>query len=48
MKQKLGFMTNIFNISMIVDYDFILEHKNSPIDQGKKIFDELMQKRIVL
>ena len=39
---------NFFNVSVIVDYDFILEHKNSPIDQGKEIFEKLMPKRIFL
>lgn len=47
-KRKLGFAINIFNISIIADYDFILSHKNSPIDQGKKIFDDLMKKRVFL
>ena len=39
---------NFFNVSVIVDYDFILEHKNSPIEQGKEVFEKLMLKRIFL
>jgi hypothetical protein len=39
---------NFFNISIIVDYDFVLEHKNAPIDQGKELFEQLMLKRIYL
>lgn len=47
-KEKLGVALNLFNISLIIDYDFLLDHKDSPIDKGKKIFDELMEKRIFL
>jgi 5S rRNA maturation endonuclease (ribonuclease M5) len=39
---------NFFNVSVIVDYDFLLEHKNAPIDQGKELFEQLMLKRIYL
>lgn len=39
---------NFFNVSVIVDYDFVLEHKNSPIEQGKELFEKLMLKRIFL
>ena len=39
---------NFFNVSIIVDYDFVLEHKNSPIEQGKELFEKLMLKRIFL
>ena len=39
---------NFFNISIIVDYDFTLEHKNAPIDQGREIFEQLMLKRMFL
>lgn len=44
----LTYAKNFFNISIIIDYDFLLEHKNSPIDQGIDIFNTLMEKRIYL
>jgi 5S rRNA maturation endonuclease (ribonuclease M5) len=46
--RKLSYAKNFFNISLIIDYDFVLSHKNSPIDQGKQIFDDLMAKRVFI
>jgi 5S rRNA maturation endonuclease (ribonuclease M5) len=39
---------NFFNISIVIDYDFVLEHKNAPVDQGRPVFEELMSKRVFL
>jgi hypothetical protein len=44
----LTYAKNFLNISFIIDYDFVLEHKNSPIDQGVETFNDLMQKRIYI
>ena len=48
LRSRLSFATNIFNVSVIIDYDFLLEHKDSPIDQGKRVFDKLMTERVYL
>lgn len=34
------------NMSFIFDFDNLLRHKDSPIDRGKEIFDELYNKRV--
>lgn len=47
-KKKFGFMRNFFNVSIMADIDFILEHKESPIDDGEETFNILMQERIYL
>jgi hypothetical protein len=44
----LTYAKNFLNISLIIDYDFVLEHKNSPIDQGVETFNDLMEKRIYI
>lgn len=35
-----------FSVSLIVDYGNSLEYKDSPIDQGKEVFDELIRNRV--
>lgn len=45
---KLMYAKNFFNISLIIDENFVLEEKNSPIDQGYEIFSELMKNRVFL
>lgn len=47
-KEKLGAAVNLFNISLIIDHDFLLDHKDSPIDDGKRTFDKLMETRVFL
>ena len=42
------YMKNFFNVSILVDYDFVLPHKESPIDMGKEVFEQLMQDRVYL
>lgn len=36
------------NMSFIFDFDNLLQYKDSPIDRGKEVFEELYQKRIKL
>lgn len=35
-----------FSVSLIVDYGNALEYKDSPIDQGKEVFEELIRNRV--
>lgn len=35
-----------FNVSIMVDYNWKLGYKDSPIDKGKEVFDELFRDRI--
>lgn len=39
---------NYCNISFIYDMDDLLDHKDSPIDKGVDIFNQLIQKRITI
>lgn len=47
-KSRFSFMKNFFNVSIMVDVNFILDHKESPIDDGEETFNILMQERIYL
>jgi hypothetical protein len=44
----LKHVQHFFNISFIIDYDFELNHKNSPIDQGKELFEKLLKRKIIM
>lgn len=48
MNRMFGAAKNFFNISLILDWDMRLSHKNSPIDQGREIFETLLQNRYYL
>ena len=37
-----------FNISYLLDYDFDLPYKSSPIDGGKEIFEKLLKNRRIV
>ena len=37
-----------FNVSVLMDYDFLLPYKSSPIDGGKEIFEKILKERRVL
>ena len=37
-----------FNVSIIIDFKGRLSYKDSPIDKGEKIFNELMKERIYI
>lgn len=47
-KGKVKFMKNFFNVSAIIDEDFLLPYKESPIDMGVEVFEKLMEERIYL
>jgi hypothetical protein len=44
----VSYVQNFCNVSMIIDYSFKLNYKDSPIDKGKDVFEELMAKKINL
>jgi hypothetical protein len=41
-------MKHFFNISVIIDQDFLLPYKESPIDKGKDVFEKLLSTRIFI
>lgn len=43
--KKYRRLTNRFNVSVLWDNDNLLGYKDSPTDQGKEIFDQLMRER---
>lgn len=47
-KNKFGYIRNFFNVSIIADIDFLLEHKDSPIDDGEETFNILMKERLYM
>lgn len=45
---KAKILAPYFNISILMDKDFILPYKSSPIDGGKEIFEKLLADRMVI
>lgn len=43
--EKGKILAPYFNVSIIIDYDFLLPYKSSPIDGGKEIFEKLLETR---
>ena len=41
-------MKHFFNISVIIDKDFLLPYKESPIDKGKDVFEKLLSTRVFI
>lgn len=37
-----------FNVSIIMDYSGLLEYKDSPIDKGERVFEELLKNKIYI
>lgn len=47
--QKGKILSQFFNVSILMDYDFLLPYKSSPIDGGKEIFEKILaERRIVI
>lgn len=44
-KEKAKILSPYFNVSYIIDDDFLLPYKSSPIDGGKEIFERLLDNR---
>jgi hypothetical protein len=47
-REIVSYVQNFCNVSMIIDYSFKLDYKDSPIDKGKEVFEDLMSKKINL
>ena len=35
------------NVSILMDFDNMLEYKDSPIDKGKKVFEKLLKNKFI-
>jgi hypothetical protein len=46
--QKAKILSPYFNVSILIDYDFDLPHKSSPIDGGKDIFEKILKNRRII
>lgn len=46
--QKAKILSPYFNVSILIDYDFDLPHKSSPIDGGKDIFEKILKNRRIV
>lgn len=46
--EKGRILSPYFNVSILMDYDFLLPYKSSPIDGGKEIFEKLLKDRRII
>jgi DNA primase len=46
--QKAKILSPYFNVSILMDYDFDLPYKSSPIDGGKDIFEKMLKNRRII
>ena len=46
--EKAKILSPYFNVSILMDYDFLLPYKSSPIDGGKDIFEKLLKDRRII
>lgn len=46
--EKGKMLAPYFNVSVLMDYDFLLPAKSSPIDGGKEIFEKLLHDRRII
>ena len=46
--EKAKILAPYFNVSILMDYDFVLPHKSSPIDGGREIFEKLLRERRII
>ena len=45
---KAELLSPYFNVSILMDYDFILPYKSSPIDGGKETFEKILNERRII
>ena len=45
---KANVLAPYFNVSILMDYDFVLPHKSSPVEGGKEVFEKLLRDRRVI
>ena len=46
--QKAKLLAPYFNVSILMDYDFLLPYKSSPIDGGKDKFEQILKNRRIV
>ena len=46
--EKAKLLSPYFNVSILMDYDFDLPYKSSPIDGGKEIFEKILSNRRII
>ena len=46
--EKGKILSPYFNVSILMDYDFILPYKSSPIDGGKETFEKILEERRII
>ena len=46
--QKAKILSPYFNVSILMDYEFTLPHKSSPIDGGKEVFERILKNRRII
>ena len=46
--EKAKLLAPYFNVSILMDYDFDLPYKSSPIDGGKEIFEKILSNRRII
>jgi hypothetical protein len=46
--EKAKILSPYFNVSILMDYDFELPYKSSPIDGGKEIFEHMIKNRRIV
>lgn len=46
--EKAKILAPYFNVSILMDYDFELPYKSSPIDGGKEIFEKILKNRRII
>ena len=47
-RAKAKILEPYFNVSYLIDYDFDLPYKSSPIDGGKEIFEKILKNRRIV
>ena len=45
---KAKILAPYFNVSILMDYDFALPYKSSPIDGGKEEFEKILRNRRII
>ena len=46
--EKAKILAPYFNVSILMDYDFALEYKSSPIEGGKDVFEKILRDRRIV
>lgn len=46
--EKGNILAPYFNVSILIDYDFLLPYKSSPIDKDREVFEKILAERRIL